>query len=313
MPPKRKISSAARTTTATKKSAKPAKKCIVVEPSEASESDSGSIAEVAFEASIKARDAAMAVVGVAETDVIASLMPSIFFGSGGVRAVHTVRGPRPATGTNRVVMMCTSGHADPLPGGPLGAAVELFALDDAPQLAGLKTGMELVLAYAHIYQAVSETNALADNLREMFDEYGSRSFEVYLPNETFELLGVDRARWTDPNTGRTGVLLTPAVDGCIGPTPKFTVDGFVDEGDIVMACVRFLTAAELQAVVDGGPEARLEIVERLAAQYASKQQFCSLTRACVALPPKQPLKGGASKAKAPSKAKARQTAVASRR
>jgi hypothetical protein len=282
MPPKR-----SKTLSAVKATA-PAK-------SSSDASDSGSIDEAAFDASIKVRSAAMAVVGVAETDVIAS---SIFLG-GGVRAVHTVRGPKPATGTSRVVMTCTSGHADPLPGSPLGAAVELFALDEAPQLAGLKTGMELVSAYAHIYQAVSETNALADNLREMLDEYGSRSFEVHLPNETFELLGVDRARWTDPNTGRTGVLLTPAVDGCIGPTPKFTVNGYVDEGDIITACVRFLTAAELQAVVDGGPEARLEIVKRLAEQHGPKQQFCSLTRACVAPPPgpKERTKGRAGKAR----------------
>jgi hypothetical protein len=302
MPPKRKTSSAA-TTAVTKKASKRVKKRIVVEPSESS--DSGSIDEGAFEASVKARDAAMAVVGVAETDVIASLLPSSLFGGSMPRAVHTVRGPKPAKGANRVVMMCTSGHADPLPDGPLGAAVELFALDDAPQLARVKTGIELASADAHIFQAVSETSVLADNLREMFDDYGSRSFEIRLPDETFALVGVDRARWTDPNTGRTGVLLTPAVDGCIGPTPKFTVDGYVDEGNIIMACVRFLTAAELQLVITGGPKARLEIVKRLAEQNASKQQFCSLTRACVA----PPANGGAGKAtvataKEPSKAKA---------
>jgi hypothetical protein len=294
MPPKRKsVSKASSSTKSTKKAKAPAVKRGVV--SESSDSES-SLDDAAFEASLKARAAAMAVVGVAETDVVTSML----FGSS-VRALHTVRGAKPA----RVTMMCSSGHADPLPGGPLGAAVELFAIDDAPQLASLKTGMDLVRSAAHIYEAVANTSELADDLRHMFDTYGSRSFEVFLPDETFQLVGVDRARWTNPDTGRTGVLLTPAVADCIGPTPEFTVDGF--EGNIIMACVRFLTAAELQAVIDGGPEARLGIVKRLAEQHGPKQQFCSLTRACVA-PLRKADKGKPAKVSKPKPSQANSSA-----
>lgn len=221
------------------------------------------------ERSFAARDAALAGVGTMESDVIARMFPM----PGTVRSVRTVRG------ANGLVLQATGGHADGFDReAPLGCGVELFAMDDAPQLAATKPGFSLAQAGAHIYQAISACNELAPGLRDMIAKYGSRSYEVLLPDDTFQFVGVDRARWTHPETGRTGLLLTPAVNDGVGPTPLITVDGV--PGDIMMVCVRLLTVAELDAIVKGGPSARNDVVQRLSA-LGARQQLCSLSRPCM--------------------------------
>eukprot|EP01108_Squamamoeba_japonica_P007767 TRINITY_DN669_c0_g1_i1.p1 TRINITY_DN669_c0_g1~~TRINITY_DN669_c0_g1_i1.p1 ORF type:complete len:247 (+),score=28.12 TRINITY_DN669_c0_g1_i1:44-742(+) len=168
-----------------------------------------------YEASLSACDKAMAVVGVDGPVVL---------GGSPVRGLHTVRSPK-----DGVVMLRTSGLSDPVGlDMPLGCGIELFALDDLPALSATPAGNELLNARAHVHMALLECLEVADNLRGMLENVGPISFEIELADETFTFAGVNRERWTHPESGKTGVLFAFAVDGAIGPTPS--VENEVVEG-----------------------------------------------------------------------------------